>query len=190
MDVFTAIKERRSCRRFLPDAVGEENIEKILEAGNWAPSPANQQPWEFIIITSDDIKGKVFSESEICKRKLFERSGWKWLENFSIEFVKEAPVIIAVLGDPQKSGADVFLDEGRGRGYLEACSAVVQNMMLAACALGLGSLWFTLFEAEAVRRILGLDAGRDPVALLCIGKPATRGTSKRKDFREKTRYLR
>jgi nitroreductase len=67
MDVFTAIKERRSCRQFLPDAVSEENIEKILEAGNWAPSPANQQPWEFIAITSDDIKGRIVSESELCK---------------------------------------------------------------------------------------------------------------------------
>lgn len=190
MDVFTAIKERRSCRRFLPDAVSEENIEKILEAGNCTPSPANQQPSEFIIITSDDIKGKIFSGSELCKRKLFERSSWKWLVNFPIGFVKEAPVIIAVVGDPKKSGADMFLDEGKGRGYQDACSAVVQNIMLAAHALGLGSLWFTLFEAEAVRRIPGVDAGKDPVALLCIGKPAVRGASKRKDCREKTTYLR
>ena len=84
----------------------------------------------------------------------------------------------------------MFLDEGAGRGYLEGCSAVVQNMMLAAHALGLGSLWFTLFEAEPVRRILGLDAGKDPIALLCIGKPISGATVKRTDFREKTVYLR
>ncbi len=83
----------------------------------------------------------------------------------------------------------MFLDEGTGRGYLEGCSAAVQNMMLAAHALGLGSLWFTLFEAGAVRQILGLEAGKDPVALLCIGRPVSTTGSKRKDFREKTTYL-
>ena len=138
MDVFTAISGRRSCRKFHPEAVSDTDIEKILEAGNWAPSPANQQPWEFVVITNRGIKERIFSESEICKKKLFERSGWKWLEKFPIDFVKEAPVIIAVVGDPKKSGADLFLDEGAGRGYLEGCSAAVQNMMLAAHALGAG----------------------------------------------------
>ena len=190
MNVFDAISGRRSCRKFYPEAVSEADIEKILEAGNWAPSPANQQPWEFVVITNSGIKEKIFAASEICKKKLFERSGWKWLEKFPIDFVKEAPAIIAVVGDPKKSGADMFLDEGAGRGYLEGCSAAVQNMMLAAHALGLGSLWFSLFEAAAVRQILGLEAGRDPVALLCLGKPVSLAATKRKDFREKTAYLR
>jgi len=189
MDVFTAIKERRSCRKFQPDAVGDGDIEKILEAGNWAPSSANQQPWEFVVVTNSGVKERIFSESELCKQKLFERSGWKWLEKFPVDFVKEAPVVIAVIGDPKKSGADMFLDEGTGRGYLQGCSAAVQNMMLAAHALGLGSLWFTLFEAGAVRQILGLEAAKDPVALVCIGRPVFTTGAKRKDFREKTTYL-
>ncbi len=190
MDVFTAMKERRSCRRFSPEAVDERLIEQILEAGNWAPSPANQQPWEFIVIRSAAIKDKFFEEGELCKRKLFERSGWKWLDSYRIDFVKEAPVIIAVIGDPKKSGADLFLDEGTGRGYLEACSAVVQNMMLAAHALGLGSLWFTVFEAASLRQTLGLDPGKDPMALVCIGKAAGGpAPAKRKDFKEKTIYM-
>jgi nitroreductase len=190
MDVFTAIKERRSCRKFQPEPISDADIDKILEAGNWAPSPANQQPWEFVVITNGAVKEKLFSESEVCKKKLFERSGWKWLEKFPIDFVKESPVIIALIGDPKKSGADLFLDEGTGRGYIEGCSAAAQNMMLAAHALGLGSLWFTLFEAQAVRQVLGLDAGKDPIALLCVGKPVPGGGAKRRDFREKTTYLR
>ena len=190
MDVFEAIRGRRSCRKFQPEALSEADIDKILEAGNWAPSPANQQPWEFVVITSPGIKERIFTESEICKKTLFERSGWKWLEKFPIDFVKEAPVIIAVVGDPKKSGADLFLDEGTGRGYLEGCSAAVQNMMLAAHALGLGSLWFSLYESGAVRQILGIDPGKDPVALLCVGRPASTAAAKRKDLREKTTYLR
>jgi len=190
MDLFEAISGSQGCRKFQPDPVSDADIEKILEAGNWAPSPANQQPWEFVVISSPGIKERILAESEVCKKKLFERSGWKWLEKFPIDFVREAPVIIAVVGDPKKSGADMFLDEGTGRGYLEGCSAAVQNMMLAAHALGLGTLWFSLYEAGAVRQILGLDPGKDPVALLCVGKPASAAASKRKDFREKTTYLR
>ncbi len=189
MDVLKAIRERRSCRRFLPEALDEGLIDQILDAGNWAPSPANQQPWEFVVIRSAAVKEQIYEEGLQCKRKLLERSGWKWLDTYHIDFIKEAPVIIAVIGDPEMSGADKFLDEGAGRGYLEACSAVVQNMMLAAHALGLGSLWFTLFEAASIRRILGLAPGKDPVALVCLGKaeggPAP---AKRKNYRDKTRY--
>jgi nitroreductase len=190
MDIFTAIRERRSCRNFLPDEPGRDLIEQILEAGNWAPSPANQQPWEFVVIRSPAVKGQIYEEGMLCKRKLLERSGWKWLDSYHIDFIKEAPVVIAVVGDPEKSGADMFLDEGTGRGYLEACSAVVQNMMLAAHALGLGSLWFTVFEAASLRKTLGLAPGKDPVALVCLGKSAGGpAPAKRKDFREKTLYL-
>ena len=190
MDVFTAIKERRSCRRFLPEAVDAKLIDQILEAGNWAPSPANQQPWEFIVIRSSAVKDKIIKDAEPLKRKLFERSGWKWLESYRIDFVKEAPVVIAVIGDPKRSGADMFLEEGTGRGYLEACSAVVQNMLLAAHALGLGSLWFTLFEGRWLGKILGLDPGKDPMALVCIGKAAGGpAPAKRKDFKDKTVYM-
>ena len=175
MDVFTAISGRRSCRKFHPEAVSDADIEKILEAGNWAPSPANQQPWEFVVITNRGIKERIFSESEICKKKLFERSGWKWLEKFPIDFVKEAPVIIAVVGDPKKSGADLFLDEGAGRGYLEGCSAAVQNMMLAAHALGLGS--------SLVQPLRGRAGPADPQSRCGKGSRGTSVPRKARFFR-------
>jgi nitroreductase len=63
-------------------------------------------------------------------------------------------------------------------------------MMLAAHALGLGSLWFTLFEPASLRKTLGLDPGKDPVGLVCIGKCAGGpAPAKRKEPGEKTRYL-
>ena len=191
MDIFTAIKERRSCRRFMPGPVGEDIVERILEAGSWAPSPANNQPWEFVVITSPVVKEDLFLEAERCKASLFEKSGWKWLDSYRVNFVKDAPLIIAVIGDPKKSGADLFLEgAGRGLGYQHACAAAIQNMLLAAHALGLGSLWFTVFEVAPMQKILKTGPEKVPVALLCIGKPAAEGfSSKRKDFREKTTYL-
>ena len=58
MDLFTAIKERRSCRSFLSDPIEEAVLEKIIEAGTWAPSPMNAQPWEFIVVTGPEMKGE------------------------------------------------------------------------------------------------------------------------------------
>ena len=190
MDIFTAIKERRSCRNFLPDPVSDEAIEKILEAAVWAPSAANNQPWEFIVVMNKDIKKDIFSESEKCRKVLYEKSGWKWVDRYKIGFLEEAPVIIAIVGDPQKTGADMFL-EGGGMAYQHGCSAAIQNMLLAAHALELGTLWFTLFEKESIRIILNLDSGKEPLALICLGKPATVShPPPRTGAKEKTVYLR
>ena len=171
MDIFSAIRERRSCRSFLPDAIGSEILGKILEAGTLAPSAANNQPWEFIVVTNAEIKKEIFAESEKCRRALFEKSGWKWVDRYRIGFINEAPVIIAVVGDPKKTGADMFL-EGGGLAYQHGCAAAIQNMLLAAHALGLGTLWFTLFEKDSIRKTLKIDQAKEPLALICLGKPA------------------
>lgn len=190
MDVFTAIKERRSCRSFQPEPVKEEEIEKILEAATWAPSPLNAQPWQFVVITNPEVKAKVFAEADRCRQWGLEKSGWKWLGKYGLNFLKSAPVLIAVIGDPKKTGLDMFLEEG-GVGYQHACAAAVQNMNLAAHALGLGSLWFTLFDKKPMREILDIGDEKNPLAIVCIGKPAGEPMAAgRKDVKDKTIYIR
>lgn len=190
MDVFTAIKERRSCRDFLPEPVSEDIIERILEAAVWAPSPLNTQPWEFVVITNEEVKKKILSEAERCRTWALEKSGWKWLENYQVGFLESAPVIIAVIGDPNKTGIDMFQEEGTV-GYQHACAAAVQNIHLAAHALGLSSLWFTFFDKKPLREILGIDPDKTPLALVCLGKAGAEiHKMPRKEVREKTRYIR
>ncbi|MFO7600171.1 MAG: nitroreductase family protein [Candidatus Desulfacyla sp.] len=190
MDIFTAIKERRSCRKFLPEPVGDEIIEKILEAAAWAPSPLNLQPWEFMVITNDEIKTKIHAEAIRCKAWALEKSGWNWIGGYKVDFLKSAPVIVAVVGDPKKSGVDMFM-EGGSTGYQHACAAAIQNMLLAAHALGLGGIWFTFFDKSPVREILGIDPKKTPIALICLGRPDGDPTAMpRKDVREKTSYVR
>ena len=190
MDLFTAIKERRSCRNFLPDQVSEDTLEKILEAAIWAPSPLNSQPWEFIVITNKEVKENIFSESERCRKWALEKSGWKWLGDYQINFLQTAPVILAVIGDPKKTGVDMFMEEGRVA-YQAACAAAIQNIHLAAHSFGLGSLWFTLFDKKAMRVILGIDPEKIPLALICLGKPGSPPTPiSRKDIKEKTIFIR
>lgn len=171
MELFTAIEDRRSCREFTPDAVDPAKIERVLEAAAWAPSPLNTQPWKFIVITAPEKKERILAEAERCKAWAIEKSGWKWLNGYGLDFIVQAPAIIAVVGDPQKTGVDMFQEEG-GIGYLMACAAAVQNMLLAAHALDLGSLWFTFFDRGELRKILDIPAEKTPVSLVCIGNPA------------------
>lgn len=190
MDIFTAIRERRSCRQFKPEPIREELIEKILEAAAWAPSPLNLQPWEFIVITSSDKKEDIHAEAIRCKSWALEKSGWKWIAGYKVDFLKTAPVIIAVIGDSKKSGVDMFM-EGGGTGYQHACAAAVQNLLLAAHASGLGALWFTFFERTSMEKILGVDETKTLIALVCLGLPdGPAQAMPRKDAREKTSYLR
>jgi 5,6-dimethylbenzimidazole synthase len=189
MDVFEAIRGRRSCRKFLPEPIAENDLDLILEAATWAPSAANNQPWEFIVVSSADIKQKILTEALERKQELLEKSGWKWLDRYQVGFLLEAPVILAVVGNPKKSGADLFM-EGRGESYAHGCVAAIQNILLSAHALGLGSLWFTLFDRKVLRDILSIEADKDPIALILLGKAAAAPQqTPRVAFKDKVRYL-
>lgn len=189
MDLFTALKNRRSCRRFLPEPLAEETLEQILEAATWAPSPLNLQPWEFIVVSNQHIKEAIFDEADRCRRWALEQSGWKWLDQYPLDFLKTAPTIVAVIGNPQKTGVDQFMKDGY-QGYQQACAAAVQNMLLAAQALGLGSLWFTFYDKQALSETLEIKADRTLVALVCLGRAAKEPKPvPGKEFQEKTKYL-
>ena len=190
MELFDAIKNRRSCRNYLPEAIDDAVVESILEAGMWAPSPLNTQPWEFIVITSGNVKERIFAEADRCRKWALEKSGWKWLDSYQVDFLKQAPVIIAVVGDPKKTGVDMFMEEGMV-GYQAACAAAIQNIHLAAYSFGLSTLWFTLFDKKNIRSILEIGNDKTPVALVLLGKPgASQTPMPRKNLKDKTRYIR
>lgn len=190
MEIFEAIKGRRSCRSYLPEAVAESTVEKLLEAATWAPSPLNHQPWEFIVITNGEMKARIAENAITTKKVVFEKSGWKWMDKYDVGFLRDVPVIIAVIGDPKKVGAGIFMKGGE-TSYQHACAAAIQNMLLAAHALELGSLWFTLFETDSLRTLLDIAPEKDPLALICIGRPAgSPFQTTRKHLNDKTSYVR
>ena len=108
MEFWEVLQGRRSCRKYQEKPVEEEKLQKVLMAANLAPSPVNRQPWEFVVIRSGEIKQKVFESVRRSKDFLFEASGWKWLGKYSVAFLLEAPVLVAVVGDPAKTGAERF----------------------------------------------------------------------------------
>jgi 5,6-dimethylbenzimidazole synthase len=190
MDILTAITARRSCRSFLPDPVSDPDIESVLAAAITAPSPLNSQPWNFVVITGIGTKTKIYEEAVRSKQFLLEKTGWKWVGRYDVEFLKTVPMMIGVIGDPKKSGADIFMEGGIGA-WRDACGAAIQNMMLAAQALGLGSLWFTMFDKGRMNEILGITEVKFPIGLVFLGKPANIAAAvPRKDLKDVVSYIR
>jgi len=150
LDVFEAIKGRRSVRKYKADPVSEELIEKILEAGRWAPSGSNIQPWEFIVINDPKILDMV--------------------RKFSPGSFGGAPLAILVCSDRERARK---FGGPLGESYLAPvdCAMAVQNMLLAAYALGLGSCPIKSFSQTAVKEILEIPDHLEPELLIAIGYP-------------------
>lgn len=149
MEVFEAIRNRRAIRQFKPDVIPDDVLQKILEAARWAPSPFNTQPWEFIIIKDKETLKSISKNARY--------SGY--LEN--------APMAIAVVVPPV-NGKFVWI-EGIGETKYAAAMAI-QNMMLAAWDLGIGTCWVSI-EREKVGEILKVPRTHFVLTVIPIGYP-------------------
>ena len=164
------VMERRSCRAFEPDAVSEDQLAAILEAGCWAPSPLNLQPWEFIVITDPDTRDDIKVAADAAKQQVIDAGGPGWVEKYGLDFVAGAPLLIVVTYDPAKGGLGEFF--GQAHGALQAASACIQNMMLTAETVGLGSLWFTFIDPEKLKTLLNVPDRLETAGVIIVGKPA------------------
>jgi nitroreductase len=141
------------------------------------------------VITDAATKKRMTDEFTRCRQWAVETSGWKWLSSYNADFLEQAPVVVAVVGDPKKSGVDMFQEDGPV-GYQHACAAATQNILLAAHALGLGSVWFTFYDKAEMRTILEIPPEKVPLALICLGKPAEEiKPVPRKGLEKKVKYL-
>jgi len=166
MDVSEAIKKRRSIRSFdTSKKVTDEQIEKILEAGRWAPSAHNLQDWYFVVV-----------KDETKKRQMVDAA-------MGQSFVGEAGIIIVVCADLRLS--DTHSSRHGENFYLVQDTTIAATcMMLQATELGLGTCWIGAFDEEDVKRVLGLEDHFRPVALLPVGYPAKEGHSSRRPLKE------
>ena len=176
MELFEAIKERRSIRKYTTDPVDDKAIEAILEAGRWAPSWSNTQCWRFIVVRDPGVKAKV-AESLIK----FEIKG-ELVENPGIKVLNTAPVLIVVCAEMGKSGGPPGPGGGggefitdKGDWFMFDTALAVQNMVLAAHGLGLGTVIIGTFDAPKAEKALGVPAGFRVVTLFPVGVPAQEG---------------
>ncbi len=144
MDVFDAIKSRRSIRKYKQEPIPTEKLEAILEAARLAPSAANRQPWRFILVQDPDRK-KALAEAANNQT-----------------FLKDAAAIIAAVGDPEASP----------RWFEKDTMIALEHMVLAATALGYGTCWIGAFNEDTVKNLLKIPQKIKVVALLPTGVPA------------------
>jgi len=155
-EVLDAITQRRSIYQFKPEAVPDEKITAILEAGRWAPSYANSQPWEFITVTDGKLKQEVV---EIAKDAMAAHAG-----------IEGAHAIIATCVDPEKDQYH-FTEDG---------AVATQNMALAAHSLGLATYWVGILSPTndkksveyKIKQTLNIPERIRVISLLPIGVPA------------------
>jgi nitroreductase len=152
MDVFEAIKGRRSIRSFKPESISDADLEKILEAGISAPSAGNCQPWEFVIVRDQKIKQKLVQAAR------------------GQSFLAEAPVVIVICADVNRT-ASRYGERGRTLYCIQDTAAAAQNIHLAAYALGYGTCWVGAFDESAAAEAIKAPAGVRPLIMIPIGKP-------------------
>ena len=152
MELYQAIRERRSIRAFQEKEVPSDFIDRILEAAILAPSEGNLQSWQFYVVKNQEIKKKL---AEAAFRQMF---------------VAEASVTIVVCINLKATAP--YRERGRNLYALQSSAAAIENMLLTVTSLNLGACWVGAFDEDSVKVILHLEEGIRPVALIPIGYPA------------------
>lgn len=163
---------RRDIRSFLSTPIPENTIQKILNAAHHAPSVGFMQPWNFILISSDDIKEKLAWAADKERRALaihYEGEKETKFLGLKVEGLKEAPLTICVTCDPTRGGSHVLGRNSIPETDTLSTACAIQNMWLAACAEGLAMGWVSFYKKNDIRDILKIPPHIDPIALISIG---------------------
>ncbi|MFM2050090.1 MAG: hypothetical protein RL682_581 [Pseudomonadota bacterium] len=168
--VYRAIFERRDMRHFAGGTVAPEVMRRLLTAAHHAPSVGFMQPWRFVRVASRalrvELQALVEQERVQTARALDQREDE--FMRLKVEGLMDAAEVWAVaLADGREK--HVFGRRTLPQMDLASAACAIQNLWLAARAEGLGMGWVSLFDPVAVTTLLGMPAGAEPIALLCIG---------------------
>lgn len=172
MEVLDAIKTRRSIRNFKPDPVDDKTLAAIMEAARWAPSWANTQCSRFVVVRDIKIQAQL--------------AGTLSQGNPATGAIEHAPVVIVACAELKKAG--YYHGESRtdkGDWFMFDVALAMQNLVLAAHALGLGTVHVGLFDAKKAADILGVPEGFCVVEMTPLGIPEREGrVTARKELSE------
>jgi len=172
MDVFEAIRNRRSIRHYGTDPVDDKSVEAVLEAAHWAPSWGNMQCWRFIVVRDPKIKS-VMADT-LTKAKIDN----EWVENAAAMAIRQAPVLIVLCAEKGKAGCRSDGTPVTDKGdywFMFDIALAMENLALAAHALGLGTVIVGNFDAAKAAKVLGVPAGYSVVTMTPLGVPAHKG---------------
>jgi nitroreductase len=166
MELMEAIKGRRSIRRYTPKAVDDKALEIILEAARQAPSWANTQCWRFVVVRDRQLRNKLADTGiDVATGK----------PNRGTEAMRVTPIAIVICAEMRKAG--YYIKEpkepvtDKGDWYMYDVALAMQNLTLAAHALGLGTVHIGAFDAIKVAETLGVPEGYAVVAMTPLGYP-------------------
>ena len=185
-DTLKTIKARRSVRTFTGEEVTEEQVKVLLHAANQAPSAHNQQAWRFIVLRGgkkNELAQLVTAQSATLPRPAAA------LLRMGAKSIISAPVVIAVAntGDLIRHGTDLFkVEKEMAHDFfrtmeIQSSAAAVQNILLAASSLGLGTVWLGILYLikDDLLRFLG-EPGGEFMAVVPVGHPSRVGTGPKK----------
>jgi nitroreductase len=168
MEIMEHIRTRRTVRSFTTDPIPGDVLDAILEAGMWAPSHANIQPWEFVLIGLE-TRARLLAVFQAKAEELLADPDTPAKKRDNIMRLKDdfggAPLMVAVVSRAPEDDLQAIENP-------LSCAAAVQNMSLAASDAGVGTVWLSLGVAPPARSILGIEEGQSVVALLAMGYPA------------------
>ena len=162
MDIIEAIKSRQSIRRYKPDPVKEEYLQTVLDAARRAPSWHNTQCWRFIVVRDPAVKAE-----------LAETLSSIYPKNPSVDAIRNAPIIIVACALLKKTGFTKTGEPATAKGdwYMFDVALAMQNLVLAACSLGLGTVHVGYFDDKKAAEILGLPEDIVCVEMTPLGYP-------------------
>jgi nitroreductase len=184
LDVYEAIKRRRSMRKFKKESIPQDQIEKLIEVARLAPSGSNVQPWRFIIVKDNRMKSELCKAS--YKQKFVEDASivivccgdllsWKRVKETSREILKDKQI---QLSKKTKDALEVRTNKAAVAEMYERIPSTMLNVAIAiehialeAVELGLGSCWVRLFDEKKIKQTLNLPDHLYVVAILPIGVP-------------------
>lgn len=159
MDALETLLTRRSIRKFTEQTIPDEDVTILLKCAMLAPSARNEQPWHFVVVTNQEVRDKLSRVTPYT------------------HMAANAPLVIIVCGDTKEDKSGGF--------WVQDCSAAIENILLAARSMNLGSVWCGIYPKEervkAMAEILNIPDHVKALGMICIGSPA-------QPFKEEDRF--
>lgn len=163
-ETLKSIRNRRSTRAFLPEQLKENEVKNIMDAGIYAPSATNKQPWHFTVIQNKDLLDRLSDAFKVLASKSDNEYIRRFGANDNFHVFYNAPTVVLVSGDKNNDYASVD------------CAAAVENMLIAAESLEIGSCWVGLTayllnseEGKEFVKELGIPEGFNQIHSVCLG---------------------
>lgn len=175
--LYRILEARRDIRRFRPDPVPDDVLERVLTAAHSAPSVGHSQPWRFVLVADAPTRERaawMADRERLVQAAALTADAGRHLLDLQLEGIREAPLGVVVACDRRTPAQGIL-----GRATFEdtdlwSCACAIQNLWLAARAEGLGLGWVTLFDPRELSQLLHLPDGVVPLGWLCLGWPDER----------------